>query len=159
VFLHDRGIGFSLEAGHPAELAPGRRPPHTLSPALVTDPDGGLAVLVGTMGGDLQPQVVLQLLARLLHSGESVGPAIRAPRWALGGGGFSTWADGGPQVTTLEWNAPSSWEEGLRARGHQVRRAAEGANLGHAQAIVRGRDGGWAGAADPRALTGAAIGC
>ncbi|MEL7210617.1 MAG: gamma-glutamyltransferase, partial [Actinomycetota bacterium] len=31
-FLHDRGIGFSLEAGHPAELAPGRRPPHTLAP-------------------------------------------------------------------------------------------------------------------------------
>src|SRR5690606_24002736 len=59
VFLHDRGIGFSLEPGHPAELAPGRRPPHTLAPVLVTGPGGGLRAVLGTMGGDSQPQVVL----------------------------------------------------------------------------------------------------
>src|SRR6476619_3404240 len=62
IFLQNRGIGFSLSPGHPAELAPGRRPPHTLAPALVTDGRTLLAVL-GTQGGDLQPQVVLQLLA------------------------------------------------------------------------------------------------
>ncbi len=95
IFLHDRGIGFRLEPGHPAELAPGRRPPHTLSPALVTSPDGSLTAVLGTMGGDIQPQVVLQLLARLLHSGHSPGRAVRAPRWALGAGGFSTLGRGG----------------------------------------------------------------
>ena len=81
IFLHNRGIGFSLEAGHPAELTPGRRPPHTLSPLLVTDPDGALAAVLGTMGGDSQPQVLLQLLARLLLHGESPGRAVSAPRW------------------------------------------------------------------------------
>ena len=96
VFLHNRGIGFSLEAGHPAELAPGRRPPHTLAPALVTR-DGELHAVLGTMGGDTQPQVVLQLLARLLHAGQSPGTAIRSARWALGTGGFDVWEHDDPR--------------------------------------------------------------
>jgi gamma-glutamyltranspeptidase/glutathione hydrolase len=158
IFLHNRGIGFSLEAGHPAELAPGRRPPHTLAPALVTHPDGQLGAVLGTMGGDLQPQVVLQLLARLLRHGESPGRAVSAPRWTLGDGGFSSWAGAGPQVTTLEATAPASWEEGLAALGHRVERSGPAANVGHAHAIVRLPDGILAGAADPRALTGAAAG-
>lgn len=158
IFLHNRGIGFSLEAGHPAELAPGRRPPHTLAPALVSRPDGSLVAVLGTMGGDMQPQVVLQLLARLLHHGQSPGRAISAPRWTLGDGGFSTWAGDGPQVTMLESTAPASWDDGLVALGHRVARSAPGANVGHAHVIVRGPDGMLSGAADPRALTGAAAG-
>ena len=99
IFLHNRGIGFSLEPGHPAELAPGRRPPHTLSPLLVTDPDGALAAVLGTMGGDSQPQVLLQLLARLLLHGQSPGRAVSAPRWTLGrdGTGFDTWTGSRPR--------------------------------------------------------------
>jgi gamma-glutamyltranspeptidase/glutathione hydrolase len=85
VFLQNRGIGFSLRPGHPAELGSGRRPPHTLSPALVTDLEGRLELVVGTMGGDAQPQIVLQLLARLLAGQEEVGAAIAAPRWVLAG--------------------------------------------------------------------------
>jgi gamma-glutamyltranspeptidase / glutathione hydrolase len=158
IFLHNRGLGFSLDAGHPAELAPGRRPPHTLSPALVTAVDGSLAAVVGTMGGDIQPQVVLQLLVRLLRSAQSPGHAVRAPRWTLGDGGFTTWEGEGPQTTTLEATAPESWERGLARLGHRVARATPGANMGHAHAIVVGRNGILAGAADPRALTGSACG-
>jgi gamma-glutamyltranspeptidase/glutathione hydrolase len=157
IFLHNRGIGFNLSPGHPAELAPGRRPPHTLAPALVTSGEDLVAVL-GTMGGDIQPQVVLQLLARLLRNGETPGQAIGAPRWTLGDGGFSTWSGTGPQVTTLESTAPDQWEIGLAERGHQVVRAAPGFNVGHAHAIVVRDDGMLSGAADPRALTGAAAG-
>ncbi len=157
IFLQDRGIGFTLEADHPNELAPGRRPLHTLSPALVTR-GGRLTAVLGTMGGDIQPQVVLQLLARLLRNGESPGRAISAPRWTLGEGGFSTWTGAGPQVTTLEATAPASWETGLADRGHHVVRAEPGANAGHAHVIVRTDSGVLAGASDPRALTGAAIG-
>jgi gamma-glutamyltranspeptidase / glutathione hydrolase len=156
VFLHDRGIGFSLEAGHPAELAPGRRPPHTLAPALVTR-DGELHAVVGTMGGDTQPQVVLQLLARLLHAHQSSGTSIRSPRWALGDGGFDVWDDPDPP-TTIEWDAPASWEADLAALGHRVQRAPRGGNFGHAHVIVRGPEGMLAGAADPRALSGSATG-
>jgi len=158
IFLQNRGIGFSLTPGHPAELAPGRRPPHTLAPALVTGGDGSLTAVLGTQGGDIQPQVVLQLLARLLGHHESAGQAVRAPRWTLGDGGFSTWSGQGPQITTLESTAPRSWADGLAQRGHRVVGAEPGANLGHAQAIVVRGDGMLAGAADPRALTGSACG-
>jgi gamma-glutamyltranspeptidase / glutathione hydrolase len=158
IFLHNRGIGFRLDAGHPAELAPGRRPPSTLSPALVTSPGGSLTAVLGTMGGDIQPQVVLQLLARLLHHGQAPGEAVSAPRWTLGTGGFDSWEGGGPQATTVESTAPEAWVAGLTRLGHRVVRAAAGANAGHAHAIVVTPEGMLAGAADPRAGTGAACG-
>jgi gamma-glutamyltranspeptidase/glutathione hydrolase len=159
IFLHNRGIGFNLIPGHPAEYGPGRRPPHTLSPALVTHPDGTLRMVIGTMGGDSQPQVLLQLLARLLHGGESVGDAIAAPRWALsalgGPGGFNTWDDRGRVGVALEPGAPASWDIGLSQRGHDVTVAA--GNYGHAHAIACHVDH-LEGASDPRALAGAAAG-
>ena len=94
VFLHNRGVGFSLVPGHPAEVAPGRRPPHTLSPMLVTDTDGALTHLVGAMGGDAQPQIIVQLLARLLRAGHNPATAITAPRLTLdapSAGPFRLW--------------------------------------------------------------------
>ena len=78
--LHNRGLGFSLEAGHPAELAPGRRPPHTLSPALATNADGTLRAVFGTMGGDGQPQILLQIAT-------ASSLAARAPAAIAPGGG------------------------------------------------------------------------
>jgi gamma-glutamyltranspeptidase/glutathione hydrolase len=158
IFLHDRGLGFSLEPGHPAELAPGRRPPHTLAPALVTHDDGRLAHVVGTMGGDMQPQVVLQLLARLLRNGQSAGAAVSAPRWVLGRGGFTTWTRPGHDHVSLEDGAPPAWADGLRARGHEVAWLPPAANVGHAHVISVTDDGVLGGAADPRALTGSAAG-
>ncbi|HAP78106.1 MAG TPA: gamma-glutamyltranspeptidase, partial [Acidimicrobiaceae bacterium] len=72
--LHNRGLGFSLDPGHPAELRPGARPPHTLCPALATR-DGQLVSVFGTMGGDGQPQILLQLAARLFPHGQSPAAA------------------------------------------------------------------------------------
>ncbi|MGH9214794.1 MAG: gamma-glutamyltransferase [Acidimicrobiales bacterium] len=160
VFLHDRGIGFSLEPGHPAELAPGRRPPHTLAPALVTRPDGSLRAVLGTKGADSQPQVLLQLLARLLCGGEPPGRAVAAPRWVLGGAGtFRTWDGDGPGYVALEAHAEKAWDEGLARRGHEVRRSLDPVDdgFGHAQ-VIEVIDDGLAGVADPRALDGAAVG-
>jgi gamma-glutamyltranspeptidase/glutathione hydrolase len=159
VFLQDRGIGFSLAPGHPARYGPGRRPPHTLAPALVTDLDGSLRSVLGTMGGDQQPQILLQLLVRGLHAGESLGRAVGAGRFALAGStGFTTWDQGGAVKVQVEGHAPAGWLAGLEARGHRVEAApAFSHGFGHAHVIsVDGE--ALAGASDPRSRTGAATG-
>jgi gamma-glutamyltranspeptidase/glutathione hydrolase len=152
--LHNRGVGFSLIADHPAELRPGRRPPHTLAPTLVTGIDGSLAAIVGTAGGDAQPQIVAQLLARILRGGAAVTDAVAASRWVLRSGptGFDTWANRGVDATVvIEEGAPQAWFDGLRQLGHRVRTEPAGSGVfGHAHAIVVGRDGARSGAAEPR---------
>jgi gamma-glutamyltranspeptidase/glutathione hydrolase len=155
IFLQNRGVGFSLEPGHPAEYRPRRRPPHTLSPALVTAADGALDMVIGTMGGDSQPQVLLQLLARILGAGEGVGEAVAAGRWSLAdrgdGSGFDTWRQRGRVQVLLEPEAPTAWADGLSARGHAVRTTP--GNYGHAH-VIRVREDHLEGASDPRALSG-----
>jgi gamma-glutamyltranspeptidase/glutathione hydrolase len=154
--LHNRGLGFNLIADHPAEYGAGRRPPHTLAPLLVTRLDGRLRAVAGTMGGDTQPQILQQVLTRLLHHGATPADAIGAPRWRLGNStGFDTWSSS-TGVVELEARAPSSWD-GISERGHQVSRVAAG--FGHAHLIEIGADGIRGGAADPRAMIGAAVGC
>ncbi|MEV7808048.1 gamma-glutamyltransferase [Microbispora sp. NPDC088329] len=154
--LHNRGIGFSLTPGHPAEYGPRRRPPHTLCPALVTRPDGTLRTVLGTMGADAQPQILLQLVTRLLAHGQTPGEVIAASRWALatGGSGFDTWHS--DTVIAVEEGAP--WADGLRERGHAVESVEYGTLFGHAHLIDVLPSGVLAGAADPRALIGAALG-
>jgi gamma-glutamyltranspeptidase/glutathione hydrolase len=160
VFLQNRGVGFSLIPGSPDELRAGARPPHTLAPLVVTSPTGELVAALGTMGGDSQPQVLLQLLARL-RAGASAADALDAPRWALvgpEGTGFDTW-EGPPggvsrQVVRVEDGA--AFADGLRARGHEVRVDERGGGFGHAHIAVVGPDELDA-ATEPRALTGAAV--
>jgi gamma-glutamyltranspeptidase/glutathione hydrolase len=167
VFLHNRGVGFSLVPGHPAEVAPGRRPPHTLSPMLVTDTEGALTHLVGAMGGDAQPQIILQLLARLLLAGHDPASSITAPRLTLdapSAGPFRLWW--GEDLTVLvEADAPPAWRAGLTGHGHRVRTigAFDPVAVGCAQIIQTERDGTGTGsrrlvgASDPRSPAGAAL--
>ncbi|HEV7758486.1 MAG TPA: gamma-glutamyltransferase [Acidimicrobiales bacterium] len=158
-FLHNRAIGFTLEAGHRAEYLPDRRPPHTLSPALVTRSDGSVRAVLGTMGGDSQPQILLQVLARLLRSDASAGAVVEAPRWRLGARGFGLWDAGGPDQISVEQDASPAWETGLAERGHDVVRSelSPDHGFGHAQLVTV--DGDMLdGAADPRTVTGAAAG-
>lgn len=161
--LHNRGLGFSLVPGHPAELAPGRRPPHTLSPALATR-GGRLASVFGTMGGDAQPQILLQVAARLFAHGQAPGDAVAAARWALAGPstGFDTWApgatgpDGSRLTVNVEGHAPAEWAADLERRGHRVaERPRSDSGFGHAHAIVIDADGERHGGADPRTRVGA----
>jgi gamma-glutamyltranspeptidase / glutathione hydrolase len=162
VFLQNRGIGFSLDPGHPAEYGPGRRPPHTLAPFLVTDDRGGLRAVLGTRGADAQPQVALQLLARLVIGAASPGAAVGAGRWIVaspGGTGFQTWSDRGSGVVKLEAHAPPSWEAGLRSRGHEVVVAGAGdPTFGFAH-VITAETGLLVGAADPRSMVGSVSGC
>ncbi|HWE11611.1 MAG TPA: gamma-glutamyltransferase [Solirubrobacteraceae bacterium] len=169
IFLHNRGRGFSLRPGHPAEYRPGRRPPHTLSPTLVTDLGGELRAVLGTMGGDSQPQILVQLLARLLRSDQSAGDAMHAGRFVLAPPAdrgiatthdrFSTWSAHGNVTVRIEGHASPSWADGLRAIGHAVAcDVAFSDTFGHAQLIDVG-DGVLRGATDPRARAGSAAGC
>lgn len=163
IFLHNRGIGFSLEKGHVAEYGPGRRPPHTLSPALITHSDGTLRSVLGTMGGDAQPHVVQQLITRLLRHGQAPGDVIGAGRFVLGSTGpksmFSVWDSGIGEVQVLiEASVESSWRAGLEARGHRVEVRTDGDRFGHAHCIERREDAMLLGQSDPRALESAALG-
>lgn len=164
VWLHNRGIGFSLVPGSPDELRPGRRPAHTLSPVLVTDKRDRLRATIGTRGGDSQPQVVLQLLARMFAAGQDPAAALAAPRWTLRGEGdetsFATWESQGRVRVALEGNAPEGWAAGLRERGHRVEeQPAFSHAAGHAQVIEAAAGTGMLrGAADPRSRSGSAAG-
>ena len=165
VFLHNRGLGFSLARGHPAELAPGRRPPHTLSPMLATGTGGALTHLVGAMGGDAQPQIVGQLLARLLHAGQDPATAVASPRLVLdapAAGPFRLWW-GDDLTVVVEAAAPPAWHDGLTTRGHRLQRirAFDPVAVGCAQIIEVQAGGGSrrvVGASDPRSPEGAAVG-
>jgi gamma-glutamyltranspeptidase/glutathione hydrolase len=145
-FLHDRGSGFTLEPGHPNELAPGKRPLHTLSPSLWTK-DKSLSMLLGTRGGDYQPQTLLQMAAHLLWAGVSPMEAHHMPRWVTGLDGAT-----GPTVE----------HEPLLTEAHRT----ELIRRGHAMEQTAGWMGGWGpvslittaankvtGAADPRVAT------
>lgn len=159
--LHNRGMAFSLEAGHPAEFGPGKRPPHTLLPMAATRDDASLAAVLGTMGGDAQPQIMLQLAARLFHHRQTPARAIGAGRWALRGPetGFDTWTSERGPFVSIEGHAPDHWPQRLADRGHRTAVAPEwDSGFGHACAIVSGRHGMWVGASDPRSVVGSCAG-
>src|SRR5215813_2463463 len=162
IFLHNRGMGFSLEPGHPASYRPGARPPHTLAPVVVTGRSGTLDTVLGTMGGDAQPQVLLQLLVRTLVHGQDPGAAVAAPRWVLSReptNGFDVWHLESPPLVRLEHDAPAAWARGLRDRGYEVAQSPPGDDIfGHAQVIRVTGDGMLSGAADPRVGDGAFAG-
>jgi gamma-glutamyltranspeptidase/glutathione hydrolase len=140
--LHNRGSSFSLKPGHPAEYGAGRRPPHTLAPALLTDPAGSFRAALATRGGDLQPQVLLQLLARVYAASESPADALAAGRWAIAG-----------DEVLLEGQTSARWFDGLAARGHRVTRHGPfQSQFGHAQLIID-RGDHLAAASDPRSET------
>jgi gamma-glutamyltranspeptidase/glutathione hydrolase len=82
--FHNRGASFSLVPGHPNELAPGKRPMHTLLPAMLfRDDEGGTApwIVVGSMGADAQPQIHAQFVSSVVDGGLDIGTAVAAPRW------------------------------------------------------------------------------
>lgn len=159
--LHNRGIGFNLQPGHAAEYGPRRRPPHTLLPMAATRYDGSLSGVFGTMGGDAQPQIMLQLAARLLHHRQTPARAIGAGRWALTGGlnGFNTWTSRSDPAVSIEGHAPAGWVPDLAHRGHRTATAPDwDSSFGHACVIVSDRNGMWAGSSDPRSIVGSCAG-
>ena len=81
ILLHNRGALFTLETGHPNQIAPDKRPYHTLSPTMALYPSGEFAFTLGTPGGDSQTQTILQITHNMLVFGMTPQQAIEAPRF------------------------------------------------------------------------------
>jgi gamma-glutamyltranspeptidase/glutathione hydrolase len=152
VLMQNRGASFSLERDAVNPLQPGRRPFHTLNPALAVLRDGRV-MAYGAMGGDGQPQSQAALFTRHVVYGVPLEQAIDRPRWLLG----RTW---GSAHTNLRLE--SRFAEGLIDRllsaGHDVEVLSDAYSdtMGHAGAVVLHPNGTLEGAHDPRADGGAA---
>jgi gamma-glutamyltranspeptidase len=82
IVLQNRGSAFSLEPGHPGEIGPGRRPPHSLCP-LLGERDGVRAA-IGCQGGPAQPLILSHVAAAALDPEASLDAALDKPRWVVG---------------------------------------------------------------------------
>ncbi|MFM0725066.1 gamma-glutamyltransferase family protein [Paraburkholderia strydomiana] len=148
----NRGCSFSLDPSSLNPLMPGRRPFHTLNPALAHFADGRTMVY-GNMGGDGQPQSQSAVFSRIARFGWNPQAAIDAPRWLLG----RTWGQSTDSLK-LEARFPAHTIDALRALGHDVEvLAAYDEAMGHAGAIIRYPDGLFEAGHDPRS-DGAAAG-
>ncbi|HVB73628.1 MAG TPA: gamma-glutamyltransferase [Ktedonobacteraceae bacterium] len=168
VLLHNRGSYFSLDARHVNYLQPGKRTMHTLTPAMVLR-DGQPYMALGTMGGDAQPQIHVQLLTAMLDFGMNPQQAITAPRWRSGRmriyppsrpndhisgqRGIDELTDRDiAEVVMLEKRFGNGAPLLLEMLGHRIQfEESWGDGMGHAQAIrVHQAPRLFEGAADPR---------
>jgi gamma-glutamyltranspeptidase/glutathione hydrolase len=146
IVAQSRGACFTLEPGHPNELAPGKRPAHTLMPVMVHR-DGRLAAVAGTMGGYAQPQINTMTLVRSFDLGMHPADAVAAPRWLVSGMDLPS---DPPAWAIVEPGVPASARDSLADSGFGLDDLeAPSASVGHAHLLLAGRDGLRAGA-DPR---------
>ena len=142
--LQNRGACFTAEAGHPNQVAPRKKPLHTIIPAFVTrDAEPWLAF--GVMGGSMQPQGHVQVLLNLLVFGMDLQAAIEAPRFRHTAG-LDVAVEGMGRAT----------EVALGLLGHRVLDSSL-TSFGGGQGVMR-LARGWAAGSDPR-KDGMAVGC
>lgn len=165
IALHNRGSYFSLDSRHVNYLQPGKRTMHTLMPGMVLRA-GRPYMAIGTMGGDAQPPIHVQLLTAMLDFGLNPQQAIAAPRWHSGRAYLDDRAESLPgqrgpdehldanivERVDLEDRFPPHVVEQLAGLGHHTHLLGPWEDaMGHAQAIViHSEDQIFAGAADPR---------
>jgi gamma-glutamyltranspeptidase/glutathione hydrolase len=125
IIMNNRMTGFSLEDGHPNELAPGKRTMHTLNTYLAFK-DGRPLLVGNTPGGDFQVQTNLQVLTAALDFGLDPQAAVDAPRWG-----------DTPEGLLVEAEMPAATQDELGRRGHNIRVVPREMNpMGHAQLIA-----------------------
>src|SRR5579863_9999531 len=118
--LGTRAQMFWLEEGHPAALAPGKRPRTTLTPTLALR-DGEPYLAWGTPGGDAQDQWIPQFFLRHVHAGHNLQQAIDAPAWHSDHFPSSFWPrQARPGVLVVEGRVPKDTVKELERRGHKV---------------------------------------
>jgi gamma-glutamyltranspeptidase/glutathione hydrolase len=142
VSLQNRGHCFTLEAGHPNVVEPGKRPFHTIIPGFLTR-DGKPQMSFGVMGGNMQPQGHLQALVRMLVYGQQPQAACDAPRWKVATG----------LAMDCEHTMAPEIVAGLRALGHAIGPIDSGNDFGSGQFIFKLSDDaedGYVAASDSR---------
>ena len=135
IALQNRGASFSLTPDHPNSLEPGKRPFHTLVPAIAKFDEDDWAAF-GVMGGYMQPQGHLQVISNLVDYGMGEQEALDAPRWRYREDG----------TLGVEERLPA--QTGLVRKGHDVR-ILQPSLFGGAQ-LVRRTDDVLTGATEPR---------
>jgi len=137
IALQNRGTSFSLDPDHPNRLEPGKRPFHTLVPAVARLDESDWAAF-GVMGGYMQPQGHVQVLSNLVDYDMPVQAALDAPRWRYRENGS----------LAVEERIHDGVPTKLARRGHDVT-VRPPARFGGAQ-LARDDDGTLSGATEPR---------
>ncbi len=138
IALHNRGLGFTLETGHPNEIAANKRPFHTIIPGFMSESGCPLAAF-GVMGAPMQPQGHLQVTVNMFDYHLNPQAALDAPRWRFVP----------PDLVLLEARVPQSVVLELIDRGHHIRLAPDWM-FGKGQIILRQNDI-FVAASEPRA--------
>ncbi len=131
IVMHDRGACFVLDPASPNALEPGKRPLHTLSPVLAESLDSDERLVVGTMGGHAQGQILTQVLSHLF-AGASAQQAVSRPRMTVG-----AW-ETHERDDTVAWEDdldPTMVSELLTASGPHTVVGSQHSRMGHAHAI------------------------
>lgn len=144
IALHNRGAGFTLENNHPNQIAPNKRPFHTIIPGFLTENGNPLGPF-GVMGAPMQPQGHLQMVVNLTDYHMNPQAALDAPRWRFLEG----------NTVLLERGISPEIIEGLRQNGHDIKLAPE-TMFGKGQMILK-QKGIFVAASEPRS-DGLAIG-
>lgn len=158
ICLQNRGAGFSLDPGHPNRLEPGKRPFHTIIPAMLFEPEGleaGPRVVFGVMGGPMQPQGHLQVTCNLLDFACDPQEALDAPRFrvVVNADEPGAAAPSGPDYEVMLESGLSWAADDLAARGHRIVTPSDPRHggFGGGQAIAFDRETGTrVAASDPR---------
>ena len=147
IMLQNRGAYFSLDPSHPNALAPRSRTLHTLMPGMLLR-DGRAEVALGAMGGDGQPQTMVQLVTGLVDDGLGPQAVVDRPRWVVSTEGRGSHSGRSASSRTGGTPRPSTpWRRSATASSSSSR----GPATGWAQVIRRRPDGSYEGGADPRA--------
>jgi gamma-glutamyltranspeptidase/glutathione hydrolase len=138
IALQNRGADFAVQHGHPNQVGPNKRPYHTIIPGFLIK-DGAPVMSFGVMGGPMQPQGHVQVVARIVDHGQNPQAACDGPRFR--------WVQG-RQVCCERGFPPATLDE-LAGRGHHLVATDDYNQFGSCQAIWR-LDGGYLAVSDPR---------
>ena len=139
ILMNNRMTGFRVDPADPRNVAPRKRPSHTLNPVMVLK-DGKPKYLMTTPGGPGQTLSMVQVLTNLVDRGMELTTAIESPRWSVGLDGSFMLEDG----------YPAEIAEELGRRGHEVKYGSGASYFGSAKTIEILDNGVLTGAADTR---------